>query len=163
MIVQENKIFISNKKVYLIDIGLWILLLMKIYKIIAGIRMITTQKKISNMFITLCISLSSMWFLYFIENTSHYEIKSSLEAIITLFLIGGIGCYLLFIPEKYYNNKVVIWYANILIFVGIFDMSLDLSFLGNSNFTTYVLISSVICELFYMIVGSFIMWFGFKR
>jgi len=148
-------------KLYLIDIGLWILLLMKLTKIAMGIRAMTMKKNnLSKISITLCSILSFYWFVFFIENTTQYTLSSGLEAILTLIAIAGVGIYIIMnlIKEDIVTVKLMLIYSFILIFIGFGDGIMDMCFIGNSDFNTTVLLSSIVCETFYVIVGVCLAW-----
>tara|TARA_R110002096_G_scaffold50015_7_gene131769 strand:- start:411 stop:887 length:477 start_codon:yes stop_codon:yes gene_type:complete len=148
----------KRKKSYFADIWIWLLILLKIYKTIAIIKIIT-GKKMRNIIIMICASMSSMWFLYFIENTHMYELPAALEAIGTVALIAGFGAYIIYMTNNNkINKKVLVTYASVLIIIGVIDMSMDLSFIGNTSFSNIVLGSSILCEAFYIIAGSIIMF-----
>ncbi len=148
----------KNKKSYFVGIWIWLFILLKIYKTITIIQIIT-GRKMRNIITMICASLSSMWFLYFIENTKIYELSAALEAISTVALIAGFGAYTIYMTNNNKRNKnLLVMYASILLIIGVIDMSMDLSFIGVTQFSNIVLGSAILCEAFYIIAGSIIMF-----
>lgn len=129
---------------------------MRIFKIITVIRSMQ-NKNFRNFLIVMCSSFSSVWFLYFIQHPKYYTIYSALEAILTLITLTGVGIYSIYKDNIDHMPKLCLIYSLILIIVGSIDMSMDLSFIGASNFSNFILISSIFCELLYIVAGSYIL------
>ena len=107
-----------------------------------------------NILISLCSLLSTYWFLFYVYYTSEYTFSSAAEAIFTLLFIGGMGVYIL-VKKRTGDDlrTLTLVYSGILISIGMIDGLMDMGYINNSNFSNEVLISSIICELFYIVVG----------
>lgn len=147
-----------QREVYLIDIGLWILLLMKLYKIVIGIRQMTKDEQNNkNILITICAGGALFWFFFFVGHTEQYSLKPAVEAIFTVLALSGLGAYIIW--KGIYNViNLTRAYSAILILVGLIDGYIDMGLFGNSLFSADVLRSSIICEVFYAIVGTVLLY-----
>lgn len=147
-----------KKKLYLLDIGLLILLLMKLSKIIIGIKIMAQDKqKNKNILITICASGAFFWFCFFIHNTNNYTLITALEAIITVVMLSILAVYIIF--KGIYNVvNLTILYSIFLIVVGFIDALIDMNLFGNSNFSPYVVSFSIACETFYILVGIILLY-----
>jgi len=157
---MNNKIYnIKNKKILFIDLGLLMLIFLKIIKIITVVRSMKNNN-LRFFLVVMCSSLSSMWFLYFIQEIYKYNIWYALESIITVLLMGGIGIFAAYKNNinKYYKINLI--YALILLIIGVIDMSMDIQGLGQSAFSDKILLMSILCEILYVISGAYLLLFN---
>ena len=154
----DSKIYLTAKerKVFLIDIGVWILILIKIYQIIEGSKILMNKTKNDKTLISLCVIGGLTWFLFFIINASQYTPITTIESIDTLLLLSGVGLYILVTGSDCVMLKYV--YSYILVGIGTIDALIDLTSIGNSSFDDKILLISIICEVFYIIVGVKLFW-----
>lgn len=154
----NNKVYLTatEKKAFLVDIGLWILILVKIYQIIEGSKRLMNKTKNDKTLISLCVIGGLTWFLFFIINTSQYTFITSLESIVTLLFLSGVGFYLLITNDDGVMLKYI--YPAILMGIGIIDALIDMKAIGASSFDDKILLISIICEVFYIIVGVKLFW-----
>lgn len=157
---MSDKIYnLKNKKFLFIDIGIWIFMLLRIIKIITVVKSMKNNN-LRFFLVVMCSSLSSMWFMYFLQEIQKYNIWYALEAIITVFLMGGIGMY-----AAYKNNinkylKLNLIYALIILIIGVIDMSMDIHGISNSPFEDKVLLLSILCEILYVTSGAYLLLFN---
>ena len=157
--MNDKILNIKNKKFLFIGIGIWILMLLRIIKIIVVIKAMKNNN-LRYFLVVMCSSLSSMWFLFFLQEIQKYNLVYSLEAIFTVLLMGGFGIYAAYKNNINKNLKINLIYALIVLVIGTIDMSIDIHGLGQSPFSSIALLLSILCELLYIMSGAYLLLFN---
>ena len=153
-----------KNKLYLLDIGLWILLLMKLSKIIIGIKIMTIKKvKLPQFIIGLCIGIVVMWQLYDFANFDTFSVLARLGDATSTVLVGGLGALLIAILTFYKPEKnTVIWinsYGLIVFFYGVINAAWAL--VGVPTYGQNIAIAGVVLSLLAMGLGTLLAFCGF--
>ena len=148
----------NKNKLYIIDIGCIILLIIKLTKIIMGIKVMLTKYPIKeNIIITICATGSFFWFCYFIKNTQVYIFIESIESILTFVLFTLLGIYIVY-KNLYLKINITIFYSIVLIAIGFIDALLDISILNNLTSYDSSVTYAIICDTFYIIAGIILLF-----
>ena len=95
----SNNVYLTKteKKVFLVDIGVWILVLVKIYQIIQGVQMKIENINLPQLIIKFCLFVVGFWQVYGIINISSYDTFAIINDALCTLIIGGGGLYLLYL------------------------------------------------------------------
>ena len=104
----NNKVYLTakEKKVFLVDIGVWILILVKIYQIIQGVQMKIESINLPSIAIGFVVTVMAFWYQYDIKVINDMSVFQVLFNFGFIFVLGFAGVVLIYAMEfkEYYKN-----------------------------------------------------------
>ena len=96
----------SQRKVYLIDIGLWVLLMMKLTKIIMGIKIMKIKDfNLPSICVSICFFIIAYWLQYDIDVINKMNIYQIIFNFSEITIVGGFSIVLLYMITFMKGNK----------------------------------------------------------
>tara|TARA_R110000744_G_scaffold348609_1_gene454216 strand:+ start:233 stop:745 length:513 start_codon:yes stop_codon:yes gene_type:complete len=157
----DSKIYLTAKerKVFLIDIGVWILILVKIYQIIQGVQMKIESINLPQLIIKFCIFVVVFWQLYGIINIASYDAFAIMNDALCTLIIGGGGLYLLYLfslKDRFIDKVFSIRIYSILLIIYGFTQSIyaSLSYVQFGSIVTLGVTLSIVSLILGLVLSS---------
>tara|TARA_R110002074_G_C12495640_1_gene662141 strand:+ start:1392 stop:1892 length:501 start_codon:yes stop_codon:yes gene_type:complete len=164
----NNKVYLTaaERKVFLIDIGVWILILVKIYQIIKGVQMRIESINLPSIAIGFVVTVMAFWYQYDINAIQNMTVFQFLFNFGFIFVLGFSGAALIYAMEskKYCNNLTMkIKFYGFLTFIYAFISLCDTATADSYRIYGDIVILGIVFASLNILIGLFLLISDFEK
>lgn len=164
----NNKVYLTakEKKVFLVDIGVWILILVKIYQIIQGVQMKIENINLPSIAIGFVVTVMAFWYQYDIKVINYMSLFQVLFNFGFIFVLGFAGVVLIYAMEfkKYYKNlNMQIKFYGFITFIYAFISLCNTATANSYKIYGDIVIVGVVFAFINILIGLFLLISNLKK
>ena len=164
----DSKIYLTTKerKVFLIDIGVWILILIKIYQIIQGVQMKIENINLPLIMIGFVVTVMAFWYQYDIKVINDMGVFQVLFNFGFIFVLGFAGVVLIYAMEfkKYYKNlNMQIKFYGLITFIYAFISLCNTATPNSYKIYGEIVIVGIVLAFINILIGLFLLISNLKK